>query len=194
MVIMAGYADKMAALMGADPGMPRRFVKTIDLPDYDPEELAEIAEGFATRKLKLRFAPGLQAQLAEHIRTVYAEEIADRNAGLAINITEAAFRKLARRAVTEDLQGEACTILVPADFGIAERPAGQLQGDAAPRTEEEQKQAHDLRCAQANTKSEAASTKAAPSVQELFTDMVQLVMPGIVQQQVQLPGARLAAV
>ena len=31
LVIMAGYADKMSDLMGADPGMPRRFVKTLNL-------------------------------------------------------------------------------------------------------------------------------------------------------------------
>ena len=47
MVVLAGYKDKMAILMAADPGMPRRFPNEIALDDYTSEELAQIARGVA---------------------------------------------------------------------------------------------------------------------------------------------------
>ena len=52
-----------------------------------------------TGKLKLNFQEGLEDKLAAHIARRHAADISDRNAGLAINLTEAAFRALARRAV-----------------------------------------------------------------------------------------------
>ena len=67
LVVLAGYKDKMKDLMNADPGMPRRFVKTINLPNYSPADLAEIARRYAKGKLKLTFEDGLQARLANHI-------------------------------------------------------------------------------------------------------------------------------
>ena len=59
LVIMAGYAHKMEDLMNSDPGMPRRFAKTIDLPDYSPENLSEIAVRYAD-KIELQFEKELQ--------------------------------------------------------------------------------------------------------------------------------------
>jgi SpoVK/Ycf46/Vps4 family AAA+-type ATPase len=44
LVILAGYEDKMAHLLAADPGLPRRFKTTVKLADYTPPELALIAE------------------------------------------------------------------------------------------------------------------------------------------------------
>ena len=61
LVIMAGYANKMSNLMNSDPGMPRRFAKRMDLPDYNCDELSEIAARYA-RKINLTFDVGLQKE------------------------------------------------------------------------------------------------------------------------------------
>merc|ERR1719379_3227451 len=50
LVVLAGYDDKMKELMRADPGLARRFPTTLNLPDYVPSELAEIAAKVASER------------------------------------------------------------------------------------------------------------------------------------------------
>ena len=59
MVVLAGYKDKMAMLMRADPGLDRRFPLRINLPDYTPEDLGQICRSFAANKFGKQFEPGL---------------------------------------------------------------------------------------------------------------------------------------
>ncbi|CAK0815826.1 unnamed protein product [Prorocentrum cordatum] len=122
LVVLAGYADKMDVLMDSDPGLRRRFAMHLQLQDYSPEQLAEICENAAADRFKLRFAPGLGAQLADHIRRRHGHEVGQHNGGLAVTLAEGAFRRLATRlgdpGGSSALGGEASQQLLPEDFGI----------------------------------------------------------------------------
>jgi probable Rubsico expression protein CbbX len=49
-VILAGYADRMAKFYEANPGFRSRIAHHIDFPDYDDGELLAIAEGMLERQ------------------------------------------------------------------------------------------------------------------------------------------------
>jgi len=128
LVVLAGYADKMEVLMNTDPGLRRRFSMLLHLVDYGPEELAEICEKVAEEQFNLSFAPGLRSALALHIAAVHGAEIALHNGGLAVALTEKAFRRLAtrlgRQGTCDAISGAAARQLLPEDFGIL--PGGTL--------------------------------------------------------------------
>lgn len=46
-LILAGYSDEMDWLMSANSGLPSRFPIQIDFPDYQVDELLQIADGMA---------------------------------------------------------------------------------------------------------------------------------------------------
>ena len=123
LVVLAGYEDKMLtnhdSLMKTDPGLPRRFATTLHLEDYSPAELALIAEKAATERFELRFDDGLLEDLAAHIVRCHSADVARQNGGLAINLTEQAFRRLAQRVVREGLgMSDAAQVLTAVDFAI----------------------------------------------------------------------------
>ena len=62
-VVLAGYADRMDAFFAANPGMQSRIAHHITFPDFDIEELEQIAELMAG-ELHYRFSP--EARLALH--------------------------------------------------------------------------------------------------------------------------------
>ena len=47
-VIVAGYTDKMVGFLQSNPGLKSRFPKTIQFPDYSPEEMVEIFSKLCT--------------------------------------------------------------------------------------------------------------------------------------------------
>ena len=49
-VILAGYKDEMKTMLSANPGLASRIQFTLDFPDYNKEELGEIAVAFLKRK------------------------------------------------------------------------------------------------------------------------------------------------
>jgi SpoVK/Ycf46/Vps4 family AAA+-type ATPase len=190
LVVMAGYKEKMQNLLDADPGMPRRFVKTIDLPDYLPGELAEIARRFSETKLELRFHQGLQERLSAHIASTKAHLIADRNAGLSIQLCEDAFRKLAKRSVEEDLRGDACTLLQARDFGIATRETSNThrEGAAIPSS-------HGSELGNGSSDGEMRSSNLRQSsepesLESLFARMLERVVPAIIESHAKRMGDR----
>ena len=139
LVVLAGYEDKMLtnedSLMKTDPGLPRRFATTLHLQDYSPAELALIAEKAARERFELRFDDGLLEDLAAHIVRCHSADVARQNGGLAINLTEQAFRRLAKRVVAEGLgMSEAAQVLIAADFAIDEEepPSSGGNGDSGP--------------------------------------------------------------
>jgi hypothetical protein len=145
LVVLAGYEDKMLtnedSLMKTDPGLPRRFATTLHLQDYSPAELALIAEKAAKERFELHFDSGLLEDLAAHIVRCHSADVARQNGGLAINLTEQAFRRLAKRVVEEGLgMSAAAEVLIAADFAIGDEhpqsPAGDCDSDADTRVTE----------------------------------------------------------
>ena len=96
-VIMAGYKDKMQRFMREDPGLPRRFPNTLDLENYSPLELAQIASYVARKRFKKEFEPGLEEKLAKHFSMQYRRQMAEENGGLAVNLTEKAQKNVSHR-------------------------------------------------------------------------------------------------
>jgi SpoVK/Ycf46/Vps4 family AAA+-type ATPase len=140
LVVLAGYEDKMLtnedSLMKTDPGLPRRFATTLHLEDYSPAELALIAEKAARERFELQFEEGLLEDLAAHIVRVHSADVARQNGGLAINLTEQAFRRLAKRVVVEGLgMSPAAQVLVAADFAIGVVEQAAAGGGAAAATD-----------------------------------------------------------
>jgi hypothetical protein len=126
LVVLAGYKDKMGRLMKADPGLPRRFPLALHLDDYSAAELAEIACNAAGERFGLGVEAGLRPKLAAHIAARHSHEVADHNAGLAINLVEAAMGRMAGRLVRGGLGAGAALgepVLVAADFEIGAEPA-----------------------------------------------------------------------
>ena len=82
----------MAKLMRMDPGLERRFQGRLHLPDYSPADLARICELVARTKFGKRFEEGLRERLAKHLGDFYRREIPQQNGGLAVNLTEKAWR------------------------------------------------------------------------------------------------------
>ena len=133
-VVLAGYRDKMDELVASDPGLARRFSNSLHLDDYSADELARICEKAAQERFGLTFRDGLLAKLEAHIATHHAEDIPQQNGGLAVNLVEAAFRRLAERHVRDAVAPGApgAKQLVEEDFAIgASSPTGGLRGTSA---------------------------------------------------------------
>ena len=98
MVIMGGYKDKMARLMRFDPGLQRRFPKRLHLPDYTALELAQICESYANHKFEKIFADDLTLQeLEKYLITFHSTKMSKFNAGLAVEMVEAAVQSQTAR-------------------------------------------------------------------------------------------------
>lgn len=101
MVVLAGYKEKMGRLMRAEEGLARRFPSRLHLDDYAPAELAAICETASRSKHQREFEPGLREKLATHIENFYWRDIAQQNAGLAVNLTERALDRQIIRIVSK---------------------------------------------------------------------------------------------
>lgn len=65
-VIFAGYADRMGAFFGSNPGLSSRVAHHIEFADYDAPELAEIAERMLARDHYV-FDTAARAAFAEYL-------------------------------------------------------------------------------------------------------------------------------
>ena len=112
--------------------------------NYTPLEVARIAQLVANKKFSLTFEPGLLEALADHIELAHGRinragttDIAQQNGGLAVNLTEVAFRRLAKRVVEDGIPiGDPTTsMLVPSDFLIGQELV-PLEEEGQPAIEE----------------------------------------------------------
>ncbi len=65
-VILAGYKDRMDTFFSSNPGMSSRIAHHIDFPDYDADELLEIAK-LMVAEMHYRFAPDALPVLRDYI-------------------------------------------------------------------------------------------------------------------------------
>ena len=100
MVILAGYDEPMKELLDADPGMRRRFPNRLELPDYSPSELGQIASKAAAERFDCCLGPGVEEGLVEIMRACYSDEVAQHNASLPIRLVEEALSNM-----TGELEG-----------------------------------------------------------------------------------------
>ena len=85
-------------------------------------DISRIVKKVAHERFKLVFADGLIEQLAEDIRLKYRDLIPQTNGGLAVNLAEFGFRRLADRLVQTGacVRDEASHVLIAEDFGIGD--------------------------------------------------------------------------
>ena len=65
-VVLAGYADRMATFFEANPGMQSRVAHHVDFPDFSADELVTIAEGMVAAQ-GLRFSSEAHTALHEYL-------------------------------------------------------------------------------------------------------------------------------
>jgi hypothetical protein len=65
-VIFAGYADRMEAFFGCNPGLKSRVAHHIEFPDYRADELLAIGERMLER-MGYRLGPAARAAFAEYL-------------------------------------------------------------------------------------------------------------------------------
>jgi SpoVK/Ycf46/Vps4 family AAA+-type ATPase len=125
MVVLAGYAQPMQCLLDADPGLRRRFPAHVNLPDYTSVELARIAADAARQRFEVQLGEGVEAALADLIRTRHGGEVAKHNASLPIRMVEDALAAMAERTMASlacaDAKPDLTTLLLE-DFTGAPAP------------------------------------------------------------------------
>jgi probable Rubsico expression protein CbbX len=65
-VILAGYADRMANFFESNPGLSSRIAHHIDFPDYSHDELQRIGDKML-EGMNYRFGDGCRATFAEYL-------------------------------------------------------------------------------------------------------------------------------
>merc|ERR1711879_414655 len=101
LVIIAGYKDRMGQFLAKDPGLSRRFPLRLDLPDYTPSELSDIADKVARERFGFEFEEGLRKRLERWIEEEHRNEIKTQNASLALSLVEQAVERMTCRMIEE---------------------------------------------------------------------------------------------
>lgn len=70
-VIVAGYRRPMETFLAANPGLRSRFGRTIEFPDYEPEDLLTILRSFA-EKSGYRMTPAAEVLARAHLSAIHA--------------------------------------------------------------------------------------------------------------------------
>jgi SpoVK/Ycf46/Vps4 family AAA+-type ATPase len=98
-VIVAGYAEEMAAFIGSNPGLRSRFKTYIDFPSYTPSELIRIFQDFASAS-NIRLGPGV----IERTHSIFdraGNSTAFGNARFARSLFEEAYARMSARAAAD---------------------------------------------------------------------------------------------
>merc|ERR1711972_1211509 len=104
--------------MKVDPGLPRRFPRSLHLEDYSPAELARICAKVAAERFKVELDDGVETLLRKHFKQFSQHELSSQNGGLAVNTVEKAMARLAARAVSEGTVASEKTLRA-CDFGLS---------------------------------------------------------------------------
>jgi SpoVK/Ycf46/Vps4 family AAA+-type ATPase len=117
-VVVAGYAEEMSRFLNSNPGLKSRFARTIEFPDYMPDELVEIFVSMAHAKHYV-----VPPETEEAVRDVVTRACEDRdasfgNARFVRNLVEDAFVRQAQRlADLPEVDDRDFSVLQPADIG-----------------------------------------------------------------------------
>ncbi len=115
-VIIAGYADETAALIASNPGLKSRFKTFIEFPEYTPNELVRIFQGFAE---EARIQAG--STVLERAREVFVRSggrAGFGNARHARSLFEEAYARMSARAAADgEVALAELTELIPEDIG-----------------------------------------------------------------------------
>jgi Holliday junction resolvasome RuvABC ATP-dependent DNA helicase subunit len=113
-VIVAGYPQEMANFISSNPGLPSRFPRTINFPDYTADELTFIFKGMC-HKGEYEVAEDVFSGLRHYLSGLpRSREFG--NARLVRNIFEAALARQASRII--DTGSSNLTHLTLADLGL----------------------------------------------------------------------------
>lgn len=114
-VIVAGYEDEMAEMVGSNPGLRSRFKTYIDFPDYSPAELTEIFRRLA-EETGIELADGV-LEKAEKVFDRASEKVDFGNARFTRSLFEKAYARMAARAAADGhVAVEELVRLVPEDI------------------------------------------------------------------------------
>lgn len=100
-VIIAGYGEEMAALIGSNPGLRSRFKTFIEFPGYAPEELARIFASFAENH-SIALASGVIEKVEDIMRRASGAK-GFGNARYARSLFEEAFARMSARAAEDSV-------------------------------------------------------------------------------------------
>jgi hypothetical protein len=113
-VIVAGYGDEMNEFIKSNPGLPSRFPRTIQFPDYSTDELISIFESMCAHD---RYEISAEAVRSLRRRLeVLPRDRAFGNGRLVRNIFETAIAHQASRIIAT--KSSDLTQLIAADLGF----------------------------------------------------------------------------
>ncbi len=126
-VVLSGYPAEMEQLLASNPGLRSRFGTHLRFPDYEGEELLEIAERMAAER-GFSLEPAARELLGERVEASRREARHFANAREVRNLLERAYRRQASRLVEagglDGLDAEQLSLLEAQDLAVPSGPGG----------------------------------------------------------------------
>ncbi len=126
-VVLSGYPAEMEQLLASNPGLRSRFGTHLRFPDYEGEELLEIAERMAAER-GFSLEPAARELLGERVEASRREARHFANAREVRNLLERAYRRQASRLVgaggLDALDAEQLSLLEAQDLAVPSGPDG----------------------------------------------------------------------
>jgi SpoVK/Ycf46/Vps4 family AAA+-type ATPase len=126
-VIVAGYQDRMANFLAANPGLASRFPTTVEFPDYADDELVAIFENMATAA-GYTLDDGVRDAVLRALRSVPRDESFG-NGRVMRNLLDRAIALQAERIVASAVGGDEVRTLRAGDIAeTGATPVSQADG------------------------------------------------------------------
>jgi len=113
-VIAAGYTHEMEQFLASNPGLPSRFSRTVEFPDYSNDELCEILDRQCVEE-GYSLGPGVEQAIREYLGAL-ARGSAFGNAREVRNLIDQAVQRQAVRIVEQGVAD--LSTLVVEDFAL----------------------------------------------------------------------------